>query len=213
VDKFFIKMFIWARNQPLLYRFTLGLKILLAIAFIPTGVVKVIGLRFTSGLPEDSIIGSFFEILFQSNIYWKFLGLAQVVAGILILWKRTTALGAIIFLAIASNILFITISYDFGNTVFVAIGITLSAIWLLFWNWHKIRPLFLEDPEKLNGITQLELSGKFEKTVYVTGFFSGLVFFSVLRGLVIPMGIVYLSVGLALLCFFLALIMGIKSAK
>ena len=65
----------WARTRPVLYRLTLGTRVLLAVGFIPTGAVKLLGRRFTSMSPESDI-GLFFETPCRSGPYWRFLGLA-----------------------------------------------------------------------------------------------------------------------------------------
>lgn len=213
MDQYIITLFNWARSVPILFRFTLGVRILLAVAFIPTGAVKLLGLRFATGLPEENMIASFFEILYLSVLYWKFLGGAQVLAGILLLWDKTVAIGSIIFLAIALNILFITISYDFGLTNLVSFGITISSIWLLFWNWHKVRHLLFEKPRIEIQVTYQGLVGKFEKGVYVTGFLSGLIFFSVARGFILPISIIYTVVLIGLLSFISAIILAIRNYK
>jgi len=54
----------WARSRPVLYRLTLGTRLLLAVGFIPTGTVKLLGRRFTSMSPESDI-GLFFETLYR----------------------------------------------------------------------------------------------------------------------------------------------------
>ena len=109
MDAFLLKYLIKARTNGSLIRFTLGLRILLAIAFIPTGTVKLMGRRFTKGVPEEDSPLIIFEVLYQSTPYWQFVGLVQIVAGLLVLFHRTSAVGSILFMAITTNILFITI--------------------------------------------------------------------------------------------------------
>jgi len=212
MDAFITKYLHKARNSAFLIRSTIGLRILLAIAFIPTGAVKLMGRRFTTGIPEEGSPLILFEALYQSVHYWKFIGFIQIVAGILILFHRTSSIGSILFLAIASNILFITISYDFGLTIIISSGITLAGLWLIFWHWDRIRYLFIKDinvtPIVLN---ERLLTNKLERGIYITGFFSGLLLFSVLRGLKIPIFTVYISVLISIACFVLAVIFGIRN--
>lgn len=199
-----------ARKNGLFIRFTLGLKLLLAIAFIPTGAIKLLGRRFTTGVPEEGSPLLLFEALYQSGVYWQFLGAAQMIAGCLLLFYRTSALGALLFLAIASNILFITISYDFGLTVVVSCGITLGALWLVFWHWDRIRYLFLKNIDSQPMLLDKpKLKSNLERTVYTIGFISGLVLFSVLRGLELPVFLIYASILLSLVCFAFAVILAI----
>jgi hypothetical protein len=210
MDDFLAKTLSWARNNGLLVRFTMGLRILLAIAFIPTGAIKLMGRRFTTGVPEDGSPLILFESLYQSGVYWQFIGLAQVVAGLLILFYRTSAIGAILFLAITSNILLITVSYEFGLTVVISGGITLASLWLVFWHWDRLRYLFLPDVvSKPVVINRPVIKSSFERAIYVFGFVCGLILFSILRGLELPGFVLYVALGGSVLCFLLALILGI----
>lgn len=211
IDQVICSFLVWARQNPLLFRFTLGVKILLALGFIPTGAVKVAGLRFATNLDITSGAGEFFEILYQSGYYWVFLGLAQVLAGLLILWERTAAIGSILFLAIISNIFFITISYDFNYTSVVSSLILLASLWLVFWNWHRIRCLFFTNSTPFLNVAQLNLSSNFEKTVYTTGFTAGLLFFTALRGWQLPIFLVYMLLIAMFLCFIVAILLGFKA--
>ncbi|MDN4164543.1 hypothetical protein QWY31_03465 [Cytophagales bacterium LB-30] len=213
LDQFLCRLLLWAKSQPLLYRFTLGTKILLALGFIPTGAVKLMGLRFAPNLSTQSEAGSLFEILYQSTYYWAFLGLAQVLAGLLILWERSSALGAVLFAAIISNIFLITVSYEFSYTWVVSLSMLLAAFWLIFWEWARIRPLFFAQAPATLHLPQVQLSGIWEKGIYATGLVAGLVFCSILRGLVVPMPVVYVSLLLCLLALLLSLAFGIRYRK
>lgn len=211
IDQTICHCLVWARQNPLLSRFTLGIKILLALGFIPTGVVKVAGLRFATNLDITSGAGAFFEMLYQSGYYWVFLGLAQVFAGLLILWERTAAIGSILFLAIISNIFFITISYDFSYTPVVSSLILLASLWLVFWEWHRIRHLFFTNSTPFLYVEQLNLSSNLEKAVYTIGFTAGLLFFAALRGWQLPIFLVYILLITCFLCFIMAILLGFKA--
>ena len=204
----------WARARPLLYRLTLGTRVLLAVGFIPTGMVKLLGGRFTNMSPE-SAIGGFFETLYQSGPYWRFLGLAQVVAGLLVLSRTTATLGALAFFAIMLNVFVITLSYDFHFTPVVTGLMLLATLYLLLWDYDRLRGLFGLDveTEATNAqITRPRLSGALERGAYVAGLVAGLGFFGAMRGLAFPrwLNVVFLlgclvSFALALVCGLLAL--------
>jgi hypothetical protein len=176
----------WVRSRPVLYRLTLGTRVLLAVGFIPTGAVKLLGRRFTTMGPESDI-GLFFETLYRSGLYWRFLGLAQVLAGLLVLSRTTATLGALAFFAIMLNVFFITISYDFRGTPVVTGLMLLATVYLLLWDYDRVRPLLGRGAE---GAPELppapRLSGRLERGAYVAGFACGLALFSALRGLLIP---------------------------
>lgn len=211
IDQIICKILGWSRQNPLLFRFTLGVKILLALGFIPTGAVKLAGLRFATNLDITSGAGEFFEILYQSGYYWAFLGFAQVLAALLILWERTAAIGSILFLAIISNIFLITISYEFSYTPVVSFLILLASLWLVFWEWHRIRYLFYTNSPPFLCVKQLNLSTNFEKVVYTTGFTSGLLFFTALRGWQLPIFLIYILLITCFMCFIIAIILGFRA--
>lgn len=176
----------WARSRPVLYRLTLGTRVLLAVGFIPTGAVKLLGRRFTSMSPESDI-GLFFEVLYRSGPYWRFLGLTQVLAGLFVLTRTTATLGALAFFAIMLNVFFITVSYDFRGTPVVTGLMLLATVYLLLWDYGRLRGLFGLGAEGAHEPPpEPKLEDTFERGAYVAGFACGLALFSALRGLVVP---------------------------
>lgn len=127
----------WAHSQGWLRRFTLANRILLAMAFLPTGLVKALGRRFTI-LPAESPVGFFFEAMYQTGPYWIFIGLVQVVAAVLLLVPRTAALGALLFLPVGLSVFLITWGVGFGNTVYITAGMLLSAVYLVCWDGGRV---------------------------------------------------------------------------
>ena len=177
-----------ARSKPVLYRLTLGTRLLLAVGFIPTGMVKLLGLRFTSMSPETAI-GGFFETLYRSGLYWRFLGLTQVAAGLLVLSNRTATVGAMLFFAVMLNVFVITVSYDFHLTPLVTGLMLLATLYLLLWDYDRLRAVFglgVEHGATTAPMPRQRLSGTFERGVYVAGLVFGLGFFGVTRGLPLP---------------------------
>lgn len=126
-----------ARAHPGLARFALLNRILLATAFLPTGLVKLTGQRFTI-LPLEHPIGFFFEAMYRTGPYWTFIGGMQVLAAVLLLVPATATLGALLFLPIGVSIVLITWGVGFGNTVWIAAGMLLSVTYLLCWDADRI---------------------------------------------------------------------------
>lgn len=129
-----------ARKQWWLHDFSNGTRVLLAIGFIPPGLIKVLGEPFTQAGPETPI-GLFFTAFFQAQGYYAFVGAAQVLAGLLLLWPRTATLGALIYLPIIANIFVITSTLGFRGTWLVTGLMTLATVYLLAWDYHRLRPL------------------------------------------------------------------------
>ena len=125
------------RATPLLRRFTLMNRLLLAMAFLPTGLVKLTGQRFTT-LPVDNPVGFFFEAMYRTGPWWRFIGLVQVLAAMLLLVPRTATLGAALFLPVVASILLITIGVGFGLTAVVVAGMLLAVVYLLCWDADRV---------------------------------------------------------------------------
>lgn len=139
------RLFVRTRSVPFFLRFTWFTRILLAAAFIPTGMVKLLGNRFTT-LSTDTPIGAFFEAMYQTGLYWQFLGLSQVLAGILLLIPRTAHLGALLFLPVMTNIFVVTVSLGFGGTPVVTGLMLLAVVYLTAWDYHRVRGIVTEEP-------------------------------------------------------------------
>lgn len=84
--------------------------------------------------------------MYQSGIYWKFVGFGQLVAGLLLMTQKYAKLGAILFLPIILNIFVITISYDFRGTPFITGSMLLANILLIIWDWDTLKVLFNKQP-------------------------------------------------------------------
>jgi uncharacterized membrane protein YphA (DoxX/SURF4 family) len=124
--------------------FTWFTRAMLALAFLPSGLKKLLGMRFTQ-LPIESQIGFFFEALYRTGFYWNFIGAAQLAAAALLLIPRTTRIGALVYFPIALNIFLITVSMHFRGTPVITGLMLLGSIWLVLWEFPGLRPL-LERP-------------------------------------------------------------------
>lgn len=203
----------WVRARPLLYRLTLGTRLLLAVGFIPTGMVKLLGRRFTLMSPESDI-GGFFETLYMSGLYWQFLGLTQVAAGLLVLSNATATVGALVFFGIMLNVFVITLSYDFHFTPVVTGLMLLATLYLLLWDYDRLRGVFgvgSEAEGELAPMPRQRLGGALERGAYVAGLVFGLGFFFGTRGLFVPWRwSLWLMLG-CLVSFVLALACGLAA--
>lgn len=169
------RAFLWTRRCALSYRFALFTRILLAAGFIPTGLVKLLGQRFTL-IPPENPIGAFFEALYQTGLYWQFLGLTQVVAGVLVLIPRLAHLGALLFFPIILNIFVITVSLGFRGTPVVTGLMLCAALYLCAWDFHRWRSLFfrtpLEEPVPTQRLDPWERVGFGAFAASLVGFFA-----------------------------------------
>ena len=135
------KVYSVLRSHQFFLLFTWFTRILLALAFIPSGLKKILGLRFTE-IGLDHSIGFFFEALYRTGLYWNFLGFVQLLAALLLLIPRTAFFGAVLYFPIAINILMIVISMHFSGTPIVVGLMVLANIYLLVYDYPKTKDVW-----------------------------------------------------------------------
>jgi len=172
----------WSRTQPWLYRFTLVNRLLLATAFLPSGLVKATGQRFTH-LPVSDSVGFFFEAMYRTGPYWIFIGVVQLTAAVLILIPRTALLGALLFLPVVASICLITWGVGFSGTVWITSAMLLSVLYLLYWDswrvWEAVTRIVRPDAFRsrvCDDITRIEAIG------WITGMATGAGLLLIARG-------------------------------
>ncbi len=141
-------LFLWLRSKPFFHRFSWFTRLLLMAGFFPTGLVKLLGRPFTI-LGPDTPIGAFFEAMHQTGLFWRFIGLSQIAAAVLVVIPACAHLGAAVFFPIILNIFVITVALHFKGTPVVTGLILLAVLYLLFWDYHRFRVLIFEKPRPL----------------------------------------------------------------
>ncbi|SHJ29073.1 hypothetical protein [Aquimarina spongiae] len=134
-----IKTYIWTQIFIIYTRYLIG------GAFVFASIIKIKGKRFTTDSGASNPIDSawhFFETMYQSGLYWKFIGVGQLIAGMLLMTQRYSKLGALINLPIIVNIFVITLSYYFAYTPVVTGLMLLANLILILWEWNEIKILF-----------------------------------------------------------------------
>jgi uncharacterized membrane protein YphA (DoxX/SURF4 family) len=124
------------RNKWLRY-FAVFCRIALALGFIPSGIVKVTGERFTA-LPSNHPLGHYFDALQLTGYYYRFIGVGQLVAALLLLIPRTALLGALFYFPIILNICVLTYAVRFEGTR-IATLMLLANLFLLVWDHQRLQ--------------------------------------------------------------------------
>jgi hypothetical protein len=198
-----------ARRSPLLFRITLATRYLFAMGFIPTGAVKALGHRFTSISPELPV-GAFFEAMYQTDEYWRFIGITQILAGILLVFPRTALLGAVAFLPIILNIFVITWALEFQGTPFVTGAMLFGATSLLAWDWHRLRAIVTTSPSAVAPEAQVDwvtgLGPWWERLAWYGGLAAGLVVLFAARNLATSPAQMQWALGVGGVCAVVALV-------
>jgi hypothetical protein len=173
----------WARHCPVLQRFTVFTRLILGIGFIAPGLTKFLGHRFTS-LGLDTPVGFFFEAMYRTGFYWRFLGAAQILAALLTLIPRTATLGALTFFPIILNIFIITVSMDFRGTPFITGAMLCANLYLLSWDYHKFKPLLFGEQLLGQAVHFTEVEPHWiERVGYCITVIVGFILTLILRGL------------------------------
>ena len=120
--------------------FTVFTRMILAIGFIPPSYKKIMNQPFTL-LPDSNPVGHYFNALYQTGFYYQFIGWAQMIAAILLLFPRTAHWGALMFLPIIVNITVLTSSVGFVGTWLVTLLMSFAALWLVAWEYDRLKPI------------------------------------------------------------------------
>jgi len=126
----------WNGNRWLRY-FAVFCRVALALGSIPSGIVKVMGERFTA-LPSNHPLGHYFDALYLTGFYYRFIGVSQLTAAALLLIPRTALLGAILYFPIILNICVLAYSTRFEGTRITTLML-LANLYLLCWDYARLK--------------------------------------------------------------------------
>ena len=137
LDEFHLR----ARKNRWLQYFAIFCRVALAAGFIPSGMQKVLGERFTV-LAVNHPMGNFLEAFHHTGYYYPFVGLMQVLAAILLLIPRTVTIGAFIYLPIILNICILSLAVRFDGSQVTSPLMLCAVLFLLCWDYHKFKNIF-----------------------------------------------------------------------
>jgi hypothetical protein len=142
--KFLDELFDRFRKKRHLNTFVILTRYLIGFAFIPSGLTKVLNERFTR-ISTDNPIGFFFEGLYQSGVFWQFIGWSQLIAAFLLMTQRFASVGALLYLPLITSIWIITCSMHFTGTWLITSLMLLACLGLIAWDYQKWKRLFYPD--------------------------------------------------------------------
>lgn len=145
-----MEKFIFKVKQIAVFQlFTIFLRYLLGSAFVWASILKIKGIRFTPFSGETAPINSLphlLESMYRSGFYWHFIGVGQIVAGFLLMSQIFSTLGAVVYFPIILNIFVLTTYFDSPGILAVTSLMLLANIYLLFWDWNKLKFVVLNNP-------------------------------------------------------------------
>ncbi len=151
-----------AKGNKWFHYFAVFCRIMLAVGFFISGVVKISGERFASGLTVNNPMGHYLEALYHTGYYYTFIGISQLLIAILLLIPRTALLGALLYFPIILNICILTYAVRFEGTRGTTIML-LANTYLLCWDYDRIKYIlpFKQVKENGNSARETPLSNKF----------------------------------------------------
>jgi uncharacterized membrane protein YphA (DoxX/SURF4 family) len=143
VGSFADRLHVGARRVRALGWFAWGVRVLLAVAFLPSGLTKVLGMPFTRLDPQTDDVGRLFAAL-QHDFggLYPFVGVCQLASAVLLLIPRTTLVGALVHLPITAGIVVITTTVGFRGTWLIAWLMLLGLVYLICWDWQRVKALW-----------------------------------------------------------------------
>ncbi len=125
-------------------------RFMLASALVSYGMIKVIklqmptpsSLRLTQDLGDFSPMGLLWTFLGASTAYEMFAGAAEVLAGVLLLFRRTALLGALVAAGVMANVVAMNFCYDVPVKLYSS-HLFLAAIFLTLPDVRRLADFFL----------------------------------------------------------------------
>jgi uncharacterized membrane protein YphA (DoxX/SURF4 family) len=130
-----------AKQNRWYYYFAVFCRITLALTFLISGLVKIRGERFASGLSANNPLGHYFEALYDTGYYYTFIGISQVAIALLLLIPKTALLGVLLYFPVILNICILTYAVRFEGTRATTFML-LANLYLLVWDFDRIKHVF-----------------------------------------------------------------------
>lgn len=133
----------------------------LGIILLSAGVTKMFHGHFIQLIGPPWMEGELEK--YNLGLYSVFIAYSQIMIGFMLLVKRFATLGAVMAIPMFANILMITISLHWEGTPYVVAFFLLCNIYLLIYDYHKIKFLITDDSKSIQHIpikrndTQLDI--------------------------------------------------------
>jgi uncharacterized membrane protein YphA (DoxX/SURF4 family) len=126
-------------------------RLFVGIVFIAYGAVKLLGGQFYHGdfvIDSRTTEGTWLVWCFfgYSPVYARFIGMCELVPGVLVLLPRTTTLGALALLAVSLNITVMDFCFEFPGVKYTALGLTVLCGVLVASDYRRLKLIFWDHP-------------------------------------------------------------------
>jgi len=124
-DKLFAFLHIWVRYYLACTMMSYGMSKVFRLQFPPNSAW-----RLTERYGDSSPMGILWAFMGASGPYTIFGGLSELIPGVLLFFRRTTTLGALVLVAVIANIVLMNFSYDVPVKLY-SMNLLLMAVFLL----------------------------------------------------------------------------------
>jgi hypothetical protein len=87
-------------------------------------------------------MGHFLDAFYRTGYYYGFVGVVQLAAAVLLLIPRTATLGALVYFPVILNICILSLAVRFEGSFVSAPLMVLANIYLLCWDYDKLKFIF-----------------------------------------------------------------------
>ncbi|MBL7700588.1 MAG: hypothetical protein JNK79_20685 [Chitinophagaceae bacterium] len=151
LDKLLKNLTLRAKGNRWFRYFTVFCRVMLAFGFIPSGIVKISGERFTA-LPSNHPLGHYFDALHLTGYYYTFLGIGQLIIAVLLIIPRTAFLGALMYFPVILNIGVLAYATRFEGTRIITF-MMLANLYLLLWDYSRLKILLpFKQPKEITTV-------------------------------------------------------------
>lgn len=161
-------------KRPSYYQFRYWLRIIvryyLAYILFTYGFIKIIKLQFpfpdlirlTQTYGESSPMGLAWTFVGYSKGYNLFIGGAEVLAGILLFFKRTTLFGSLVAMTVMSNVVAMNFAYDIPVKIF-SVNLVIMSAWIAWYDAERLVNFFFLNKPALPSHLRMPLKTRWKK--------------------------------------------------
>lgn len=124
------------------------LRFLIAFAFVPAALKKVLDQPFTDPANHGPF-HDFLHALRATGWFYPFVGIMQITASVLLFTQRFATLGALLALPIITTITVFCWSTGVYPTASIATLMWLGTVGLVMWDYEKWRAIFMSDGQSI----------------------------------------------------------------
>lgn len=131
----------WLKNKVIFQILYWTARLGMGLTFIISGIRKLPGIKFTE-LPESNPVGYFFDTMHNMGLYWCFIGVVQIMIGVLVFFNRSVVLSSLLMMPITINIFLISISLEMSGTPIITGAMLIGNTLLLVWHFENYKNIF-----------------------------------------------------------------------